>query len=172
MAFGAAGSSGRSRRRAGARLPALLVAALVASIWACAPGATQAEREIHALVEEALAAVRAADAARLSRLYLGDPRYERDPRAPAGDDVAGERVRLADFCATPGFEHDPPQVQIALLKSRAVVTLDLTYRFARAGALVERQARVTLFLERRLPGWGILRDSVAFPSEPHPQPPG
>lgn len=156
-------------RPPGAR-PAAAAALLLA--LACGGGPGRAEREIEALVGEALQAVRAGDAARLDRLYLHDPRYERDPRRLPGDGAPESRVRLADFCSTPGFDYDPPSLNVALLRNRAVVTFELCYRFTRGGEVVARQARVALFVEGRPNGWGILRDSVTFPSEPQPQPPG
>jgi ketosteroid isomerase-like protein len=61
-----------------------------------------------------------------------------------------------------------PQLKIALLGNRAAVTFDLTYRFRLRQERVERQMRVTLFVERRPEGWRILRDNVVFPSEPQP----
>ena len=144
-----------------AALPILAILAMPGA--ACRSAPETGEREIVALVEDLLETVRAGDPARLSAFFLHDPRYERRvPGAPSG--AAGERVRLADFCSTPGFEYDLPSPQVALLRHRAVVTFDLTYRFEREGRKVERVARVTLFVERRPNGWGILRDSVAFPA--------
>jgi ketosteroid isomerase-like protein len=131
---------------------------------ACRSAPEAAEMEIQALVGDLLEAVRAGDPARLSAFFLHDPRYERgSPGTPSG--AQSERVRLADFCSTQGFEYNPPSPQVALLRHRAVVTFDLSYRFDREGKKVERVARVTLFVERRPQGWGILRDSVAFPAE-------
>lgn len=144
-----------------------ILTVLAMAALACRSAPEAAEREIVALVGDLLEAVRAGVPARVSAFYMHDPRYERQtPGAPSGAD--SERVRLADFCSTPGFEYDPPSPQVALLRHRAVVTFDLTYRFDREGRKVERVARVTLFVERRPQGWGILRDSVAFPADGGP----
>lgn len=146
-------------------LPAPLAVLLLVLLTgaACSPTPEVEEREILALVENLLEAVRSGDPTRLEPFYLHDPRYERPgPGASSGAD--GGRVRLSDFCSTPGFEYDPPRPQVAVLRHRAAVTFDLTYRFAREGKKVERVARVTLFVERRPRGWGVLRDSVTFPA--------
>lgn len=159
------------RRRAGAAARLAAGAAAVLGLVACGGGEGRAEAEIRILVEEALRAVAAGDVERLSRLYLHDPRYEIDPRR-RGAPEPEPRVRLSDFCTTLGFGYDPPALQVAVLRTRGVVTFDLHYRFRRGEEVVARQARVTLFVERRPQGWGILRDNLAFPSEPQPQPRG
>src|SRR3989304_4004352 len=96
-----------------AALPILAILAMPGA--ACRSAPETGEREIVALVEDLLETVRAGDPARLSAFFLHDPRYERRvPGAPSG--AAGERVRLADFCSTPGFGHDLPRPQGALLR--------------------------------------------------------
>ncbi|MEE9217905.1 MAG: hypothetical protein V3U98_02460 [Acidobacteriota bacterium] len=132
----------------------------------CRPAAQSAEREIEALVLEALEAVKAKDVARLDSLSVQDPRYQEAPGMGGSQGGGSNRIRLRDFCTTPGFDYDPPQMEISVLRSRAVVVFELPYRFRRREAVVERLVRVTLFVERRPRDWRIVRDSLAFPSEP------
>ena len=150
---------------------ALVAPALVLAIGfvagSCALKPEPGEEEITRLVMDVLDAVKAGDAVRLGEFFVRDSRYE-GPAPGEDPDAAGARTRLNQFCSAPEFDYDEPRPQIAVLRHRAVVTFDLVYRFRLRQERVEREMKVTLFIERRPEGWRILRDNISFPLEPHP----